>query len=118
MPNAKGSAGLSSLLAFIIWHLSFGIAPTSGGINLPQRPPRVLIVYNDPVLPPDHPDYASENDILETVEEVAKVLPSAEFEVERLGYARDPRVLLDKLRAWRPDVVFNLFEGEADRTET
>jgi D-alanine-D-alanine ligase len=85
---------------------------------LPQRPPRVLIVYNEPVLPPDHPDYASESDIHETVEEVAKVLPPDRFEVERLGYARDPRVLLDRLRAWRPDVVFNLFEGEADRTET
>jgi D-alanine-D-alanine ligase len=85
---------------------------------LPQRPPRVLIVYNEPVLPPDHPDYASENDIHETVAEVAKVLPPDGFEVERLGYARDARLLLDKLRAWGPEVVFNLFEGEADRTET
>jgi D-alanine-D-alanine ligase len=85
---------------------------------LSDRPPRVLIAYNEPVLPPDHPDFASENDVLETVAEVAKVLPPAEFEVERLGYARDPRVLLDKLREWKPRVVFNLFEGEADRTET
>ncbi|MBO0700231.1 MAG: hypothetical protein J2P46_17660 [Zavarzinella sp.] len=84
----------------------------------PQRPPRVLIVYNQPVLPPGHPDFLSENDILETVEEVAKVLPTDQFEVDRLGYARDPRVLIDKVRAWQPDVVFNLFEGEADRTET
>src|SRR5215210_2181268 len=88
------------------------------GMTLPDRRPRVLIVYNEPVLPPDHPDYASENDIHETVGEVAKVLSADEFEVERLGYARDPRALLDKLRAWGPDVVFNLFEGEADRTET
>jgi D-alanine-D-alanine ligase len=78
----------------------------------------VLIVYNEPVLPPDHPDFASENDVRETVAEVAKVLSPAEFEVARLGYARDPRVLLDRLRDWGPDVVFNLFEGEADRTET
>ncbi|HKB01693.1 MAG TPA: hypothetical protein VKD90_05705, partial [Gemmataceae bacterium] len=85
---------------------------------MPERPPRVLIVYNQPVLPPDHPDFASESDILETVDEVAKVLPPAEYEVERLGYARDPRVMLDRLREWRPDAVFNLFEGEADRTET
>jgi D-alanine-D-alanine ligase len=83
-----------------------------------ERPPRVLIVYNQPVLPPDHPDFPSENDILETVEEVAKVLPADRFEVARLGYARDPGALLGKLRAWPPDVVFNLFEGEADRTET
>jgi D-alanine-D-alanine ligase len=84
----------------------------------PHSPPRVLLVYNQPVLPPDHPDSASENDILETVEEVAKVLPPDRFEVTRLGYARDPRVLLDKLGDWRPEVVFNLFEGEADRTAT
>ena len=85
---------------------------------MPERSPRVLIVYNRPVLPPDHPDFASENDILETVAEVAKVLPPDVFDVERLGYSRDPHALLDRLRDWRPDVVLNLFEGEADRTET
>jgi D-alanine-D-alanine ligase len=85
---------------------------------VPKRLPRVLIVYNQPVLPPDHPDAASEHDVLETVDEVAKVLPATEFDVSRLGYARDPRVLIRKVRAWKPDVVVNLFEGEADRTAT
>jgi len=85
---------------------------------VPERPPRVLIAYNQPVLPPDHPDAASELDVLETVAEVEKILPAEEFEVARLGYARHPRDLLRKLRAWKPEVVFNLFEGEADRTET
>jgi D-alanine-D-alanine ligase len=78
----------------------------------------VLIVYNQPVLPADHPDAAQESDVLETVDEVVKVLPSEAFEVVRFGYARDPRLLLDRLAEWRPDVVFNLFEGEADRTAT
>ena len=85
---------------------------------MPKRLPRVLIVYNQPVLPPDHPDAPSEHDILETVDEVARVLPAAEFDVARLGYARDPRPLIRKVRGWKPDAVFNLFEGEADRTAT
>jgi D-alanine-D-alanine ligase len=85
---------------------------------LSKRRPRVLIVYNQPVLPADHPDAPSESDVLESVAEVEKVLPPAEFEVARLGYARDPRVLIRKVRAWKPDAVFNLFEGEADRTAT
>lgn len=85
---------------------------------MPNRPHRILIVYNEPVLPADHPDAPSENDILETVDEVAKVLPAEQFTTERFGYARQPRSLLDKLEDWKPDAVFNLFEGEADRTAT
>ena len=84
---------------------------------MPSRP-RVLIVFNQPVLPTNHPDFASESDVLESVDEVEKVLAPDEFEVSRLGYARDPRVLLNELDRCRPDVVFNLFEGEADRTAT
>jgi D-alanine-D-alanine ligase len=80
--------------------------------------PRVLIVFNQPVLPADHPDFASESDVLESVDEVEKVLTPDEFEVKRLGYARDPRILLNELERCKPDVVFNLFEGEADRTAT
>jgi D-alanine-D-alanine ligase len=80
--------------------------------------PRVLIVYNEPVLPPDHPESGSESDVLETVMEVEKALPSDSYVVERFGYARRPQALLAKLEEWKPDVVFNLFEGEADRTAT
>jgi D-alanine-D-alanine ligase len=80
--------------------------------------PRVLVLYNQPVLPPDHPDYLSEIDVVETVGEVEKVLPPDQYITERFGYARDPRLLLDKFAAWKPDAVFNLFEGEADRSET
>jgi D-alanine-D-alanine ligase len=80
--------------------------------------PRILVVYNQPVLPAGHPDALSEVDILETVDEVEKVLPSSDFVVERFGYARRPQLLLDRLEAWKPNAVFNLFEGEADRTAT
>jgi D-alanine-D-alanine ligase len=77
-----------------------------------------LILFNQPVLPPDHPDYASEVDVVETVDEVQKVLAPDEYVTDQFAYARDPRVLMDKLAAWEPDAVFNLFEGEADRPET
>jgi D-alanine-D-alanine ligase len=83
-----------------------------------QQVSRVLIVYNEPVLPPDHPEAGSENDVVETVAEVELALGGDEFIVERFGYARRPRGLLQKLAEWKPDVVFNLFEGEADRPIT
>jgi D-alanine-D-alanine ligase len=85
---------------------------------LANRLPRILVLYNLPVLPPDHPDYASEFDVIETVMEIEKVFPADQYVCERFGYAREPRDLLRRLDEWKPDAVFNLFEGEADRTET
>jgi D-alanine-D-alanine ligase len=92
--------------------------------KIPDRPskrpaaPRVLILFNEPVLPAGHPDADSEYEILDTVEAVGKTLAGAGFAVTRLGVSRDPVVLLDGLRRERPDVVFNLFEGLADRGDT
>jgi D-alanine-D-alanine ligase len=80
--------------------------------------PRILFLFNQPVLPPDHPDYASEIDVIETLDEIEKAFPPDEYVTEQFGYARDPRLLIDRLAAWKPDAVFNLFEGEADRSET
>ena len=80
--------------------------------------PRVLVLYNQPVLPPDHPDHAAEIDVVETVGEVVDSLPPEQYVVDQFAYARDPQLLLRKLADWRPDAVFNLFEGEADRSET
>jgi D-alanine-D-alanine ligase len=75
---------------------------------------RVLILYNEPVLPADHPDAVSEHEVLETVEAVQGHLAGAGYDVSRLGVGRDPAPLLGGLREHRPDVVFNLFEGLAD----
>ncbi len=80
--------------------------------------PRVLLLYNEPVLPAEHPDADSEHEILYTVEAVEKNLTEAGYPVGRLGVCRDPAVLLNGLRRERPDVVFNLFEGLADFGET
>lgn len=80
--------------------------------------PRLLLLYNQPVLPRDHPDWAAEVDVIEVIDELVDAFPPDAYVAERFAYARDPRLLLDKLAAWKPDVVFNLFEGEADRSET
>jgi D-alanine-D-alanine ligase len=79
---------------------------------------RVLILYNEPVLSESHPDADSEHEILYTVEEVAKALREVGHDVRLLGVQRDPATLLTGIRQHRPDVVFNLFEGLADRNET
>jgi D-alanine-D-alanine ligase len=78
----------------------------------------VLVLYNQPVLLPEHPDADSEHEILETADVVCGHLRDAGFEVSRLGVERDPEVLLHGLKERRPDVVFNLFEGLADHGET
>ncbi len=83
-----------------------------------MRPIQVVILYNEPVLPADHPDAVSEHEILETVDVVGSTLSAAGFEVARLGVSTEPRVLVEGLCSLQPDVVFNLFEGLADRGGT
>lgn len=79
---------------------------------------KVLILYNEPTLPPDHADAESERDVLNTVAAVREALKLARFAVTELGVSDDPEPLLAGLRHHRPDVVFNLFEGTAERGET
>ncbi|HEY7311044.1 MAG TPA: ATP-grasp domain-containing protein [Gemmataceae bacterium] len=81
-------------------------------------PCRVLILHNQPILPDDHPDADSEHEVLFTTEFVRRTLTAAGCEVGTLGVGRDPAVLIDGLREFRPDVVFNLFEGLADVGDT
>src|SRR4029079_14048281 len=79
--------------------------------------PTVLVLYNAPVLPPDHPDAEAERDVLHTVAAVRDVLQDY-YPVSDLGISDDLQPLLDELRDHRPDVVFNHFEGSGDRGET
>ena len=79
--------------------------------------PRILVLYNEPVLPPDHPDAESERDVLMTVEAVSRSIAGAGMEVVRLGVSRDPAALVAGLQAHRPDAVFNLFEGTGDQAD-
>jgi D-alanine-D-alanine ligase len=79
---------------------------------------RILIVYNAPVLPPGHPEAASEIDVLENVDEVARVLRESGYSVSRLGVGQNLAPLLEVLKSNPPDAIFNLFEGLADQPST
>jgi D-alanine-D-alanine ligase len=83
-----------------------------------MRSPRIILLYNEPVLPAGHPDAASESEILETVTSVEEILVKAEYKIERLGVGNDLQRLIDGLVERQPDAVFNLFEGLADRPST
>jgi D-alanine-D-alanine ligase len=75
---------------------------------------RVLVLYNEPVLPVGHPDADSEHEVLVVADVVARTLSDAGFDVGRLGIAYDAGVLLEELQTRQADAVFNLFEGLAD----
>src|SRR5438105_10186427 len=79
---------------------------------------RVLILYNEPVLPKGHPDAESEHEILFVVDVIDKTLREAGFGVSSLGATYDCAALLDELNRRKPDAVFNLFEGLADDGHT
>ncbi len=76
--------------------------------------PHVLLLFNTPVLPDDHPDADSERAMLSTCDAVQAGLIQAKYTVRRLGLVRDPEPLIEEVRRQRPDVVFNLFEGFGD----
>lgn len=80
--------------------------------------PSVLVLYNQPLLPADHPDAASEHTIIEIAERMARVLDAAGFRVGELGLGADPGVLWSELKKRKPDVVFNLYEGQLDNAES
>ncbi|MBX7102843.1 MAG: ATP-grasp domain-containing protein [Gemmataceae bacterium] len=73
--------------------------------------PRVLILYNEPTLPNDHPDCDSEHEVIYTASEVEKWLIAGGHTTHKLGVNIDPGQLIAGVRDWKPDVVFNLFEG-------
>lgn len=80
--------------------------------------PRILLLYNEPILPADHPDAGAEHDVLDTVEDVFNILVAAGFDTVRLGINYHPQPLLDELKRNPPDAVFNLFEGLPTQPET
>jgi D-alanine-D-alanine ligase len=85
---------------------------------VPQSPFKVLILHNIPVLPLDHPDADSEHEVIETVEIIETALAEHGVRFERFGLAKDLGPLIQRLNSDPPDVVFNMFEGFADFTET
>jgi len=79
---------------------------------------RVVVLFNQPVLPSDHPEFDSEEWVRTAVEDISEHLAAGGFSVGQLGVGRNLRALESQLAVCRPDVVFNLFEGLADRPET
>ncbi|HEX3872413.1 MAG TPA: ATP-grasp domain-containing protein [Pirellulales bacterium] len=70
-----------------------------------------LILFNEPTLPREHPDWAQEAGVLESVQAIEGALTNAAHRTSRLGI-RTPHEAIDAIhRHSRPDVVFNLFEG-------
>ena len=80
--------------------------------------PFVLVLYNQPLLPNDHPDAQSEHTVVEIAEFIARTLDGAGFSTSMLGLGPDLGSLWQELKRCQADVVFNLFEGNLDNTET
>jgi D-alanine-D-alanine ligase len=72
---------------------------------------KVTILFNEPSLPNDHPDFLSEAGVLESVEAVEAGLAKGGHESTRLGVGRNPPAIIRALQAIDTDVVVNLFEG-------
>jgi D-alanine-D-alanine ligase len=80
--------------------------------------PRVLILFNEPVLPVDHPDRGAEDDVLYSVKIVGESLKAVGIPSVGFGVTDDLPALLARLNVPDFDVVFNLYEGTADQSVT
>jgi D-alanine-D-alanine ligase len=80
--------------------------------------PRVLILFNEPVLPLGHPDRGSEDDVLYSVKVVGESLKAGGIPSAAFGVTDDLAPLVARLKVPDFDVVFNLYEGTADRSVT
>ncbi len=76
-----------------------------------RRLPRVAVLYNAPVLPPDHHDYASESGVVRAAKAVLLALKSHGFRPFLLAARPPVQRLVRSLERKKPDVVFNLIEG-------
>ncbi|HVA50091.1 MAG TPA: hypothetical protein VNH11_27245 [Pirellulales bacterium] len=71
----------------------------------------VAILHNEPSLPQQHPDYASEAGVLESVEAVEAALTQGSHRSSRLAVGTDPAAIVRALQTIDADCVVNLFEG-------
>ncbi|WP_435022252.1 D-alanine--D-alanine ligase family protein [Tundrisphaera sp. TA3] len=72
---------------------------------------RVAVLFNAPALPPDHPDFASEADVVEVASAVIQALVDAGHEAWPVAAKPPLGSLVASLDQRPPDVVFNLIEG-------
>ena len=80
--------------------------------------PLVLVLHNKPLLPKDHPDSLSEHSVVAIAEKMSATLERADYRVKTFGLGCDPAALWQELRRVKPAVVFNLYEGQMEDTET
>ena len=78
-------------------------------MNLPGA--RVAVLYNAPSLPPSHPDHASEADVVEVADAVARSLRDRGYDAAPLPASPPVAGLIGALADFSADVVFNLIEG-------
>ena len=76
----------------------------------------MAVAYNAPVLPPEHPDHASEADVVDVARAVGQALSETGFTPELIAVAPPLAVVVTRLQQSRPDLVFNLMEGFAGRS--
>ena len=75
--------------------------------------PTVAVLFNEPALPPGHPDATSEADVVEVALAVADALHRGGFEARLVAAGPPLARLIESLTGPRPDAVFNLIEGFA-----
>jgi len=73
--------------------------------------PLILVIYNQPELPSDHPDALSEHSIVDVAQTVHAILTKAGLEAHIAGIGSQPTALLAALDRYKPAAIFNLFEG-------
>ena len=71
----------------------------------------VAILYNEPILAREHPDYASEAGVFDSVHALTESLGSLGHSVAAVSVRAPASALWESLRAIRADVVVNLVEG-------
>lgn len=81
----------------------------------------VVVLHNAPVLPDEHPDAASEHDVVAVAESVASLLREDGFLAWPAAVGRSPATMLKVLTnkgpsGRKPEVVFNLIEGFGGRS--
>jgi D-alanine-D-alanine ligase len=84
----------------------------------PMAAPLVLVLYNEPLLPVDHPDAEAEHTVVGIARAMARILEEAGFRLKLMGLGQNPNTLWQELKKAKPEVIFNLFEGSGNNAET
>ena len=77
---------------------------------------QVAILYNEPTLATEHPDYDQEAGVLESVTAFESALQESKHDVWRVGIGDSVDSLIASLAVRRPDVIVNFCEGIAGQT--